>query len=166
MRVNSSMAPSIGCQTSLPRCAAALPAAMHAPRLIDPRGSLAPAAPLEIDDRWILFTERQRAVRVCVGCLFLRSPSRVPYRTELLPVRQKGGVRVTNSEITFIFGNHLDLIIIIPRTRVESQHQGFCGAGSNHPNGASAENSNTRVRVVTKIVRFFEESQKRQEHFA
>ena len=23
---------------------------------------------------------------VCVGCLFLRSPSRVPYRTELLPV--------------------------------------------------------------------------------
>ena len=31
----------------------------------------------------------------CFGCVlvvyFLRSPSRVPYRTELLPVRQKGG---------------------------------------------------------------------------
>jgi len=23
--------------------------------------------------------------RVCVGCLFLRSPSRIPYRTELIP---------------------------------------------------------------------------------
>ena len=29
---------------------------------------------------------------VCVGCLFLRSPSRVPYRTELLPRAPNGGV--------------------------------------------------------------------------
>jgi hypothetical protein len=29
-------------------------------------------------------------VLVCVGCLFLRSPSRVPYRTQLLPRAPKG----------------------------------------------------------------------------
>ena len=27
---------------------------------------------------------------VCVGCLFLRTPSRVPYRTELIPRAPKG----------------------------------------------------------------------------
>ena len=29
-------------------------------------------------------------VSVCVDCLFLRSPSRVPYRTELIPRAPKG----------------------------------------------------------------------------
>jgi len=30
---------------------------------------------------------------VCVGCLFLRSPSRIPYRTELIPRAPNGGGR-------------------------------------------------------------------------
>jgi len=49
----------------------------------------------------------------CVGCLFLRSPSRIPYRTELIPVRQKGGshqVNLTCRRDAEHFGNSGDHI--------------------------------------------------------
>ena len=44
--------------------------------------------------QWGAFTS------VCVECLFLRSPSRVPYRTELLPRAPKG--RRTQSQVVYL----------------------------------------------------------------
>jgi hypothetical protein len=43
---------------------------------------------------WLRFRVRYPLLvsGVCVGCLFLRSPSRIPYRTELIPRAPNGGV--------------------------------------------------------------------------
>jgi hypothetical protein len=41
--------------------------------------------------RMLLFPDSgpEKDLRVCVDCLFLRSPSRVPYRTELIPCAKR-----------------------------------------------------------------------------
>jgi len=36
------------------------------------------------------FLKKKKDLGVCVGCLFLRSPSQDPYRTELIPRAPKG----------------------------------------------------------------------------
>ncbi len=40
--------------------------------------------------KWVVVKYSGLPLPVCVGCLFLRSPSRIPYRTELIPRAPKG----------------------------------------------------------------------------